>query len=270
MDKGYSKYIITFIDALATKERSKDFDESYKITRALNEAGNIVKDMPLTESLQKYYQQKIVRFSDTQVIFTKLVDEFPQNQKKPFLNKEHYHAWLLALNLWNISLIQSLLFMQNILVRGGITIGEAFCDMTSDDYFGPAFIEAYELENFHAIYPRVIIGPQIVANKSLFSSLLIESEKLNEQIMSFEDPFAMKLEEDFDGMYFINYLYALKYRKIKRNEQSSSPQSLYAIAIDKIIQRYKNEHSKLKKSPTNTSILQKYSWLVKKLEENGL
>lgn len=56
--------------------------------------------------------------------------------------------------------IQIELLRIGILVRGAITIGMAYHDIYN--VFGPAMVKAYQLESSAAIYPRIIIHPEIV------------------------------------------------------------------------------------------------------------
>ena len=78
-----------------------------------------------------------------------------------------------------------------IFVRGGIAKGNIYAD--GDVIFGPGLIEAYQMEEFNAKYPRVIIT--------------------NSLLLTFRDPssknFIRNLEDiafrDFDGFYTLNY-----------------------------------------------------------------
>ena len=53
---------------------------------------------------------------------------------------------------------QGELVMRGILIRGGVALGEVF--VSDDRIFGPAFVEAYEIESKVSIYPRIVVSPR--------------------------------------------------------------------------------------------------------------
>jgi len=272
---SYSEYIVTFLDALGTKERSGSFIESSKITDALNQSCELIKEcMPLGyDKHLPNYEQKAIRFSDTLVIFSTLPNQQTSVQKAYFSSIENYHASLFAMNLWNISLIQHILFMQGILTRGAITRGEAFCDNMADSYFGPAFIRSYELESSYSIYPRVIIDPQIVSNSNFFSILASETERFN-KLLAKLGTHPLFYKKDFDGMYYINYFPALKNIRSHKSSSLIPHESVYANTTKKMREQFKKKYSDFTEhkdlTMKNISIQQKYSWVTRQLEENDI
>jgi hypothetical protein len=78
--------------------------------------------------------------------------------------------------------IQSYLLSQKVLLRGAISHGEVFYDDKRNIIVGKGFIRAYQLEQ-EAIFPRVIIDPQIIKivgeDKSDFLRL-VHSKLVNE------------------------------------------------------------------------------------------
>jgi len=82
----------------------------------------------------------------------------------------------------NLCEIQNRLFNQQVLVRGGITVGDLFWNPRL--LFGPGLVRAYELEHKLALQPRIIVDP-VVLN------------------MTDKDCYVTR---DADGNWFIDYL----------------------------------------------------------------
>lgn len=83
------------------------------------------------------------------------------------------------------------------LVRGGVAVGDL---IHTDRYlFGPAMIEAYELESKCAIYPRVLVSEHLleVAGKAPAEHHDGDEER---------DYVAGYLRKDTDGCYYIDYV----------------------------------------------------------------
>jgi hypothetical protein len=81
------------------------------------------------------------------------------------------------------------LLQLGLLIRGAITVGDAFHSDTANTVFGPAVNRAVSLEQEVAIAPRVIID-----------SKLLESFNAN------ESPY---LKQDSDGYWFVNGFWLL-------------------------------------------------------------
>ena len=62
----------------------------------------------------------------------------------------------------DIRYLQQNSVMHGLLLRGGISIGKLI--HTEKDIYGPVFIDAYKLESECAIYPRIILHPNIFKN----------------------------------------------------------------------------------------------------------
>lgn len=83
-----------------------------------------------------------------------------------------------------------------IFIRGGVSVGPAHHD--EFNAFGPAMVEAYELESKIAEYPRIILSPQ-----TLSAGITASKEH--------QDPYDISLlnsiiRQDTDGFYFLDYL----------------------------------------------------------------
>ena len=78
------------------------------------------------------------------------------------------------------------MWVNDLLVRGGISFGDFFSDERMK--WGNALIRAYKLEDQIAIYPRIIVEPEIAE----IIKLMMKPDK------------GRLLCTDFDGIYFID------------------------------------------------------------------
>ncbi|MDR0475259.1 MAG: hypothetical protein LBH43_16505 [Treponema sp.] len=85
------------------------------------------------------------------------------------------------------------LLEKRFLTRGIITMGNNF--QSKKVYFGPTLIRAYELESKKVIYPRICLDRKI--SDDIFYNDNMIYDKINLSKM---------LTQDFDGMFFIDYL----------------------------------------------------------------
>lgn len=120
--------------------------------------------------------RKVTQFSDSVVI----------SYQKGELDGSGLFSIIADVHMLQLELIRSQIFL-----RGAITRGDLYHDQSF--VFGPAFIEAVELEKL-ANYPRVIISQEIV------SEAKIHIGNRNE-----ERTISSMLSKDFDGLYYIDY-----------------------------------------------------------------
>ncbi len=106
-----------------------------------------------------------------------------------------------------ISLIELLATIQtriinecNFLLRGAITIGDTIIREDGKFIIGPAYIQAFQLQEDNAIYPRII------ADKSVVKELFKQLNKSNESIDKY-------LQKDSDKEYFIDYITVYRNRE---------------------------------------------------------
>lgn len=124
--------------------------------------------------------------------------------------------------------------MQNFFVRGGISIGKMF--HKSNIFFGPAFLEAYNLESEIAIYPRVIL-----------SDVLKQKAK--------NMPYTKEAE---DGLVHIDWIYFLE-----KQEKKSVFEGISNLPSLKNITEIINQNIYNSK---NTKVKAKYIWLRSQIE----
>jgi hypothetical protein len=131
-----------------------------------------------------------------------------------------------------------------ILIRGAISLGraEVHPENPSDELiFGPALVRSYELESIAAIFPRIVIDPEVIRRASVLGNPVFPK-------------YLITLGED--GVYFVDYLRACE-------EFCWKPSLVFAgwsLATHKTM--IETQLAKLKKDGAKESILQKYLWLV--------
>jgi hypothetical protein len=89
-------------------------------------------------------------------------------------------------------------------VRGAICVGKGI-ELTKNNFFGPAFAEAYSLEREVAGYPRVIVSSETlqfvdeVQSQHVDDPISQKMKNLARQCMTF-------VTRDVDGQYVVDYL----------------------------------------------------------------
>lgn len=202
---------VAFIDVLGSSEAIKtNADES------LN-AIHIAYDETIIQ-FKKYhseyiYEPKVNIFSDNIILSNDIIE----GKEDCALYSIIFFSALLQINMW----------VNGLLVRGGISCGNFFSDERM--IWGNALIRAYTLEGQIAIYPRIIVETEIA--EILHSMLQSKKVKL--------------LCEDFDGMYFVDPF------GINKKEMG-------VYLIEKFID---DNTIRLKNCQGNLKVYQKVNWL---------
>jgi len=142
----YRRAIVTFIDILGFREivaqRSSDeIGEILEQLRGIASDGNegVVLEAGLAASLA---------FSDS-VVRVCPVD----TQRK---------TGAVFYELLSLVFAQAHLAARGVFLRGGVTIGNIFFDQETKMIYGPALVKAYDLESNFAIYPRIVLDPELI------------------------------------------------------------------------------------------------------------
>ncbi len=190
---NYQNRFVIFIDILGFKEiiTSTTDKEGNDVLEAIT---SIINAMKLTsqlyndgDELQNDFtkSKRVTQFSDSIVVsfeIGKLEDVFIAIEKTKLLILE--------------------LVYKGFLCRGGMALGKL---LHTDEYlFGPALVEAYELENKAAIYPRVIVNED-----SLYDALKTFAQKkgsiTKNDIIDFQE-IEKLFVKDFDGHFYLDYI----------------------------------------------------------------
>ena len=183
------KYIVCYLDLLGATEAIKNDDGTvFNLVKNIYENANKV----FRKYAKNEFELDIKAFSDNIVLSRKI-------------DKSMKESMQILYFIVSISVMLSGALKKNLLLRGGITIGEFYIDTTM--VWGKALVKAYNLENKVAIYPRVIIDDAVIKR-------LIELNRDDEELFG-----ASMIKVDKDGRYFVDYLQENKEDKVaKRND----------------------------------------------------
>lgn len=143
---------------------------------------------------------------------------------------------------------QAELVNRGIFIRGGITVGKLY--HRDDVLFGPAMVQAYELESRFANYPRIVVDPAALAALKADERLRNEDNDLEENLAYVRK--LLLLGED--GLHYIDYLGAFRE---EMDDYGAFPDFLARVK-DHII-------TNAVASKENLGVLQKFLWLARYL-----
>jgi len=212
----FDNYIVAYLDFLGFKERMKEKDSyaSLQILKfLLKETEEVANKISNINGIDEFH---IKIFSDNIVIAQKTKLEQFDYQIMSIINlieSIQYHA----------------LMYFGFLLRGGITIGKLYID--SDVVWGTGLIDAYNIENNIANYPRIILSSELLG---VYRKC---KKKKSLNLFAF-------IEKDSDGLWFANFFAAAP------NLEMIPAQS---ERLSRITKQYVNESDKIKL---------KINWLV--------
>lgn len=220
-ENGYQEKILVFFDVLGFKD--------LVLKKYINEPEKIEEILSTMHLLShSSYPSELIIFSDSVINILEV---------KPHL-KEHNQNFSEYLNviLSNIAAIQmNMVKLYGVLIRGSIVIGNIKYSNERNILFGPALIDAYELESKYSIYPRVILDKKTID--------LIE-----------EDIEWLDVSKDIDGHYYVDVFKWLV--KLEAEKDCLKP------IKEKIIKEINNLGEK-----PNIGVLSKYRWFLNKIIE---
>lgn len=228
----YEDRLVAFLDVLGFQELinetvNADGAAQSKNIRAISEAYDVIdanwasdRDDPRSRSKQ------VTIFSDSIVVSVRATE------------KSQIFRTLLEVKHLIMSLLE-----RSILVRGAIVRGGLIHDGVK--VFGPALIEAYNLESRAALYPRVILDRDLVDLAADYRSSHHSSDDEVGYVTSL-------LEQDSDGMYYIDYFY-------RALDELDDPvfYPAYITNLGEIIRKGLRSFTK----PTNSHVRNKYTWM---------
>lgn len=215
-----TRHIIAILDLIGASELIIGEDSE----KVMNAIWCIFKDAASTwlyrESVPRILHDiKCVTFSDNIAIALEVPNSVTENELRSTIEK--FIAY--------ISVFQGVALKSGFLFRGGISIGPLYMDSTTNFVWGKALVEAHQLEEKIAIYPRVVFG---------------------HQLEQFELSDTTKVLKDFDGTYFIDY--------------ASTVKKIHPEWIDKTKNMIQQKYVKY---AGKERIIQKYRWLQHYIDE---
>ncbi len=213
MEQKYKTTLATvaFIDVLGSSEAIKsNANESLNAIHTAYDETIIQFEKYNSEHLN---EPKVDIFSDNIILSNEIIEG---KEERAFFSIIFFSA-LLQLNMW----------INDLLVRGGISYEDFFSDERM--IWGNALIRAYKLEGQIAIYPRIIVEPEMAE----IINPMVKPER------------GRLLCEDFDGIYFVDP-FGIKQKDI----------GLY------LIEQFIDDNTiRLRNSQGNLKVYQKINWL---------
>lgn len=239
----YEKRIVCFIDILGFSGiiKSTLADDKDKAQKKLE---NICEALLFTrECLENIsiHDIKTTQFSDSVVI------SFPWD-------KDNWHMLAIFKTIKHIQIV--LLYRYNLLLRGGIVIGDVI--HTEKLIVGPAMINAYTLESKCANSPRIVLDPKVVYRFTILKNNakkcnFIESDRIIHKDLddtSYIDYFNIDEEEIFENENEKEFYFTKLCQLIADNIGSTD----MSIRMKYLWMRNKVKHSELYQEPKYATI----------------
>ena len=198
------KGIVSFIDILGFKELIKnhpnDSDFFLRIFKGIQDCYHDYKFSMeyMDESFDVVHT--LQSFSDS-IVSTVTTKKSVETQLREFLS-------MFEIEVQHLAFVQYQMFVDyGILIRGAVSLGSIYHE--NNIIFGEGMVNAYEMESELALYPRVIIDPEII---KLIEKYANKVGRFQDEIDNFQDtmfiPSEMykQIRKDKDGLYFIDFL----------------------------------------------------------------
>ncbi|EFG85473.1 hypothetical protein F1645_13600 [Novacetimonas hansenii] len=241
---SYRDCIVTFIDILGFRNivRERSPEEIQEIVNLVQRhAGSDEEELARKDGFDFDHDTPWTRtsfFSDSVV------------RVRPY--DAEIHDGSLFHELLNLVHAQAELVNQGIFIRGGLTAGKLY--LRDNVLFGPAMIQAYDLESKFANYPRIVIDPITIDALKTDARLRNEDHTPDEELKSVRK----LLRRGDDGLHYVDYLYAFR---DEMDEYEEFPAFL---------KRVKNHIvANATAASENLGILQKYLWAAKYLNQTA-
>ncbi len=227
---NYENRICCFIDILGFKQHlnqtinpfGEDNITKIKLIKSiLDLSKNITSDKGISES-------KVVTYFSDSIVISYKYDEESQ----------------LFFTLLNLLYVSMELANKGFLTRGGVAIGKLI--HINEVIFGPALVDAYNIESKISKYPRIIVDKDVIKKGLLYHSKNHTQEDEKEYIMDI-------VTEDEDGYYYIDYI------QKSSSEFNDVEYDLY-IYINNLKQHFFSNYSN-----ENEGVKQKLDWLKTKI-----
>jgi hypothetical protein len=227
----YERCLIVYIDILGFKEKI-DTKSANHISRCIRVIAEAIEPYRFKSTLPKLPRENFVNFSDLCVLWFPLEDP----KKLPpigwlnshILNLVHAQSWLL--------------FDEELLIRGGVTIGPLA--KSYGQIFGPGLIRAYDLESRHAKYPRILVDGCVLEEFHHNPGLCVNDPETDAGYMK------DMLRKDTDGRLFVDFLRVMEY---ELDDPLAYPGCMSKLGV--FIEKRLDEFADV------PSVREKYEWL---------
>ena len=231
----YEKAIVSFVDILGFRELVEN-STSGAVKSTLDLVNRFAVPEVENEDLDFSFVAESISFSDCIVRVRRI-------EKEPNLS---YPAGLVFYEIIDLLHAQGELLNQGILIRGGIAYGDIYFD--KNQIYGPALNHAYELESKYAVYPRIVLSPDLIKESKTNKLLKSESHTYEMEL----EYIAKLIKQGDEGLWFIDYI-----RAMENELDDSSMLPGYLLQHKKIICEGAKKFQKM----SNT--LSKYLWMAK-------
>lgn len=161
---SYERKVVAFYDVLGWKQKISEAGSDPEKLLALKSAVAGWSLLSRQQVQNRGFKTCMTTFSDNAVI------------SEPAVGPN------LHLLLFRLGYMQVIASWSGLLIRGAITIGDIVHDESV--VFGPALNRAYELESQRAIYPRIILDPDIAGDFGVLPPFMAKEDGI-----TFIDPF---------------------------------------------------------------------------------
>jgi len=228
----YEKAIVSFIDILGFRELI-DSSTAEEVKAVLEFVHKFAKP-EIEDEEDHFFDAEAISFSDCVIRVRKI--EKGLNSKNPL--------GLVYYELHDLMLAQKMLIYDGVLLRGGIAYGDIYFD--GEHIYGSALNHAYELEANYAVYPRIVLSPDLIKEVKV-NHLLKDESRTHQQELDLIKNYILQGE---DGLWFLNYIDI-------RNLVNPDSLPGYLLAHKEIIYKGAQKFSNMSKK------LSKYLWMAK-------
>jgi hypothetical protein len=223
--QGYLNVIVAFVDILGFRSMVEKLPahEILRVIRSLHWASNATSEDPDPSAQVRVFSDSVVRIA----------------------REDEPGALFSELNI--LRQAQMEMAAQGVFLRGGITLGEVYWDETI--IFGPALVDAYDIESHFAIVPRIVVGPSVL--RAIKKGQIISLHDLDEELAYIR----RILSQAEDGVWFIDYL-------LGADQEMDEPE-MYCDLLDRHKRAILAVSSTSDRTGRLSSLVMKIGWLAR-------
>lgn len=240
----YKKGFVAFLDILGFKEMvlNKNLGSIQKIENYLNIVNEEINKYKADDSALHDFKSIVI--SDSIILS---MDILENDQLESNAREINLHT--LRILCLIISSIQAKLANVDIFLRGAISFGDIYFDDNLKQIVGDGYINAYLLEETHAIYPRVILDNKIVS----FLKFETSGDFIKEVNKKYPEKILYEWNQKFSYQSIHQNLYGI-----------NKDVPLFIDYVDALNENELNNFAELlkKNAYLNTSVYPKYKWLA--------